>query len=446
MTASVPVQDNSAGTRPASTWAPKPRLADRAFPLLAVAALIAIGMISTIWVAPHLIGRFAWSLPHDLWGTMIAADRLLHGQLSGLYTRPTGLITLPGGALILTPLAALIDGLGLSLRMPGPHNPQPVTWLLAGPYETAISGVALFAADAIAEHLRLAMLKRALLAAAGAVLLWNVSIRWGHPEDAGAVGLLLYAVLDLANGKVTRSGWLIGAAVAIQPLVVLSLPVLVCVLPRRRVAGFATRAALPGAVLLGLAAAANWAATWAAVTRQPNWPGIDHPTLWLPLATPLGHGAVAAGPVRLFAVAAACGCAVVAWRQAGGLRPDEDAAAWDARLLALVLWWVATTLALRSAFEPVMVAFYLWPVLAVALIASAATWWRLLAVGVTGSVLTFVSQSSWHGPWSWWVPIMGSLALVLTLARTPVSWATDLKEPRLSLGRGHRGQERLNDL
>lgn len=395
---------------------PAPPLARRLLPLLAVAGLIAVGVTSTFWWAPQLLGRTVWSLPHDLWGTMIAARRLLHGNLGGLYTKPTGLITLPGGPLILTPLVAVIDAAGLSLRLPGPHNPQPGAWLLAGPYETALCGVALFASDALAEHLGLSGRRRAVLATAGAIALWNVSVRWGHPEDAVAVGLLLYAVLALATGKESRAGWLMGAAVAIQPLVVLALPVLACTLPPRRIAGFTARAALPGAVLLAIAATANWTATFAAIIRQPNWPAIDHPTLWLPLATPLGNGAVAAGPVRLLAVVAACGCGLLAWRQCTRARMTS---AWSPPTLLRLLWWVAVTLALRSVFEPVMVAFYLWPVLAVALVVASANWWRLIAVGIAAGILTFASQVPWQSPWTWWVPVIASLAIVLAVSRMP---------------------------
>ncbi len=71
---------------------------------------------------------------------MIAAQRLLHGDLAGLYTRPTALITFPGGALILVPVVALIDLAGLSLHMPGHHNPQPGAWLFAGPYSRRSRG------------------------------------------------------------------------------------------------------------------------------------------------------------------------------------------------------------------------------------------------------------------------------------------------------------------
>ena len=286
-----------------------PWLARRLFPVLATAALVAVGMVSTTcW--PLLVGKSAWALPHDLWGTLVAARRLVHGDWSGLYAKPTSLVTLPGAAVILAPVVVIIDAARLSLQIPGPHNPHPGVWLLAGPYEIAVSAVALFAADAIAEHLGVARRGRALLAAASAVALWSVAVRWGHPEDAVAVGLFLFGILALSRSQTGRSGWLIGAAVAVQPLVLLALPLAAVVIKPRRLAGFLARAAAPGALLLGAAAAANWKATVSAVTGQPNSPAVNHPTAWTSLAPHLGAGAVAAGPARVLAIAVACGCAL----------------------------------------------------------------------------------------------------------------------------------------
>jgi hypothetical protein len=432
VTASAPVHD-AAGpglpTGPARRPTPWRRVNRRLIPLLATIGLIIIGISSTISWAPRMVGRTEWALPNDLWGTLIAASRLLHGDLAGLYTHPTGLIALPGAAIILMPVVALIDALGLSLQVQNAHNQDPLAWLLAGPYETAISGIALFAADAIAERTGAAKDKRAFLAAAGATALWNVAVRWGHPEDAVAVGLLLYAVLAQSNGKLTRSAWLAGAAIAVQPLVVLAVPVMIAVLPPRRIAGFLVRAAALPAVLLAAAAAANWNATFAAVVEQPNWPTINHRTLWLPLATHLSNGAVAAGPVRLIAVAAACACAIAAARQCRSARPARQtqlaqidqqpgpAQPWDARTLLTLLWWIAVTLALRSVFEPVMVAFYLWPVLAIALVTASLTWPRLVATTAVVVTVTFASQVSWRSPWTWWLPMLAGLALALLVAR-----------------------------
>jgi hypothetical protein len=407
-----------AGTAGAEPGPPPSRLARRLLPLLATAALMGIGMLSTTWFGPALAGKTAWALPDDLWGTLAAADRLLHLHLGGLYTQPTGLITLPGAAVILLPLAAVADAAGISLAVQTAHNPQPAVWPLAGPYEIALSAVALFAADAIAEHLGIAWWRRAALAAAEATALWSVSVRWGHPEDAMAVGLFLYAVLALARDRPRLAGWLTGAAVVIQPLVLLALPVLAMTMPPRRLPGFVVRAAVPAAVALGAAAAANWNATYTAVTSQPNFPAINHVTLWASLSPDMGHGVIAAGPARIVAILAACGCALAAgrrWRAARG-------AEWDHETLRDVLWWAAFALALRCVFEPVVVAYYLWPAMAVALTVAALTWSRLLPAAGAAIVLTFVSQGGWHGVWTWWAPMMALLAATLLFARIPLPW------------------------
>jgi hypothetical protein len=399
-----------------SVPAPAPWLVRRLFPLLATVGLLLIGMIGTTLVGPHLIGRTAYSLPEDLWGTLVAAQRLLHLDLGGLYTQPTGLVTFPGAAVILAPAVAIADAAGFSLQHPGPHNPQPAVWLVAGPYLIVISAVALLAADALAERLRVSWPKRAFLALASGAALWNVSVQWGHPEDAVAVGLLLFAMLALSDGRPARAAWLTGAAIAVQPLVLLALPLMLVMLEPRRLAGFLARAAAPAVVLLGAAAAANWSATYNAVTRQPNWPAVDHPTPWLPLAPHMAGGAVAGGPARALAILAACGCALIARRRLRGALN----VGWSRAALRELLWWTAVALALRSVFEPVMVAYYLWPGLAVALIAATRSWPRLIAASAVAAAVSFGSQSSWRSPWGWWGFMVLGLALTLLFAYVPL--------------------------
>jgi hypothetical protein len=413
-----------AGPGPAAPWPVR-----RLFPLIATVALVVIGMLSTTWWGPAMAGKTAWALPDDLWGTLAAADRLLHLHVGGLYTQPTGLITLPGAAVILVPVVALADAAGIPLAIQSAHNPQPAVWLVAGPYQIVLSAVTLFAADAIAEHLGTPWFRRAALTLAEVATLWSVSVRWGHPEDAMAVGLFLYAVLALAKDRPHRSAWLTGAAIAIQPLVLLALPVLAMTMPLRRVPGFLLRAAAPAAVALAAAAAANWDATYAAVTSQPNFPAINHVTPWAALSPRMAGDTIAAGPARVVAIVVACGCAVAAgrrWRAARG-------AEWDTGTLRDVLWWTAFALALRCAFEPVVVAYYLWPALAVALIVAAETWSRLVPAAVVATVLTFVSQAGWHGVWAWWAPMTALLALTLLLARFP------LPRRRRAAGPGFKG-------
>ena len=417
MNASPVAGARAAGARP-------PWLLRRLFPLLAMVGLIIIGMAGTIW-GPRYYGKSAWALPDDLWGTMIAAQRLLHLDLSGLYTPPTELVSLPGAAIILIPVVALINAAGLRLGLPDAHAAHPGTWLLAGPYQVAVSAVVLFAADSIAERLGVTRPRRFLLAAASATALWSVTIRWGHPEDAVATGLLLYAILALSDSRTSRAAWLAGAAVAVQPLVLLAFPVLLAVIRPRQWPGFLARAAAPGGLLLAVAAAANWTATIHAVTSQPNSPLIDHPTPWIYLAPHLGNGQVAAGPARILALVAACGCGLLTcrtWRAREGdpsalsAAGATSAAEWSPERLQELLWWAAVALALRSVFEPVMVAYYLWPPLALALIPASRDWMRLLGTGVTAVVLTFFSQIHWHNPWSWWTPMIAVLALTLFFA------------------------------
>jgi hypothetical protein len=404
-------------------------LLDRRFPLLATAGLIVIGMAATTW-GDHwvaaVVGSDPWAFPGDLWSTLVAAHRLLHLQWSGLYTPPTGLISFPGAALILVPAAALLDAAGLGLSPPGAGNLHPGAWLIAGPCAMALAGTALFAADAAARRLGASQPKRALLAAAGAVAVGNVSLGWGHPEDAVAVALLLYAILALCRGQASRSAWLTGAAVAVQPLVLLALPFVLVLMPPRRLAGYLARAAAPAVVLLGAAAAANPAAVLHAVTSQPNWPAIDHPTPWTSLAPQLAAGAVAAGPGRILAIILACGCALLTWRRWRGLR--EAAAPGQAGpgqagspALGSLLWWVALALALRCVVEPVMVAYYAWPALAVALIAAASAWRRLIATSAAAVAVIGVSQASWQGPWLWWGAMTAGLCLTLAAARLPAA-------------------------
>jgi hypothetical protein len=125
---------------------------------------------------------------------------------------------------------------------------------------------------------------------------------------------------------------------------------------------------------------------------------------------------VAAGPARVLAILVACGCAVVVGRRLGAVRAD---ARWTPAALRELLWWIAVSLALRSVFEPVMVAYYLWPALAVALIAATSSWPRLASTAVVAVAVTFGAQSPWRSPWGWWGLMVGGLALTLFLARRP---------------------------
>jgi hypothetical protein len=132
---------------------------------------------------------------------------------------------------------------------------------------------------------------------------------------------------------------------------------------------------------------------------------VDHRTPWTTLAPVLGgHGRgleVAAGPGRIvaFVLAGAVGWWSRRWRD----RPE------------LIVLAVAFALALRCLTESVMVSFYVWPVLAVGLVAvTLGTSWRwATAVGVALAVT--VCSDSRLGPWAWWGLVTGGIVLLLVL-------------------------------
>ena len=481
------------------------RLKRRMIPLIGSVLFVLIGMFTTTWGPTHLLGRAEWALPYDLRGTLIGTVRLAHGNIGGIYAAGTGLISLPGTAVILLPCAALINALGLSLQIPGPHNLHPAVWLVAGPYQMAVSCAVLFAADALAERLGVTRWKRALLTVVSLGILWSPSPRWGHPEDAFALGMLLYAVLAQSGRPMAKTatvsgtqtahhlpgerppvrrwparpdgivlaGWLTGLAICVQPLVLLALPVQLALLPWRRMVPFLVRGAVPSAVLLAAAAIANWHDTYLSVTSQPNSPVINHPTIWTSLAPQMANQNVAAGPFRLATIVLACLCAIIVrrrwqtWlRQAAPPEPPAlpvpttpsasgppytavlpstaspygtasphatanwpsttgwprtadtpGSRPWPSPLLAEALWWVALTLALRSFFEPVMVSYYPWPPMAVALIPAATmSWRRLWAAALLAGGLTAAAQGPSHAVWIWWVPLVAGLVALLAIS------------------------------
>ena len=191
---------------------------------------------------------------------------------------------------------------------------------------------------------------------------------------------------------------------------------MLALLPWRRMAPFLVRAALPSIVAVGAAAIANWHDTYQSVTSQPDSPVINHPTIWTSLAPQIANHNVAAGPFRLATIVLACLCALAIRRRWAG-HAHQDGVRWPDSLLASALWWVAFALALRSFFEPVMVSYYPWPPMAVALIPAATLGWRrLLASGLLAGALTGAAQGPSHVYWIWWAPIVAGLIVLLVIS------------------------------
>jgi hypothetical protein len=385
----------------------------------------------------------SWLSPDDLWSTYYASIAFIHGHWSSAYSVNTGFLAFPGILILLAPIAALDRSLHTSLvevtknhRLVAhpesfsftgpvtPHGtlvtfgneqlaPHPQVFLLLGPYELILSAVALFACDALAERLGVSRSRRAVLGAVEAALLLNVSVRWGHPQDALAVGLVIYAVILGLNGRWKGAGWLFGLAFAVQPLVIVVLPILLAMAGRQRALGLIARGVGPAVVITIPPLAGDFHHTYTALSQQKAFPRRNHATPWTTFAPKLGGSgklvAVGGGPVRLIslALAAALGWWARRWRS----RPE------------MLVWAVAVALALRCYTESVMTSYYLWPALAVALVVAARCQsWRF-AVAIAAAIFTSIAAQWNLGEFPWWALDVGGITVVLAVASGPAPTA-----------------------
>lgn len=427
--------------RAANTGRLAEHLHRRSAAIIASIAFVSAGLLYVFaWGTVGQHTQSLWISPQDLWITYFTSSQLAHGHVGDIYQSKVSFVEFPGILIALAPLAALsnvfhtmvlevtrtgaLPAQGISLRAANipflnaqefhfggttyVSHPQWVAWV--DPYALLLSCTALFACDALAERLRVPRGRRAILALAEAVLLWNVMVWWGHPEDAVAVALAIYALVAVLDNRVARSGWLFGVAVVFQPLVLLMLPVLLARAGRRRWTGFALRSVAPAAVLLAVPLVASPANTLRALLDQPSSPNLNHATPWTALSPNLGgHGAVmtvAAGPVRALAILLAVGVGIWVYRRC---RERSE----------LVAWACALALALRSYTESVMTDYYAWAALALAVVVAArASRWRFGAAVAVAVATTVVAQ--WHLGWlPWWALQVAGLTGLLVLAAKP---------------------------
>ena len=173
-------------------------------------ALVVISMAYSFWWDPLVHHTQAWVVPGDIWSTFRAAHWVGWGDLGGVYGNDTALVTFPGIAVVLAPVAMLSSHLRLSESLLPILINKPTSWLLLGPAMNLLGASCLFAIDAIAEELGADRRRRAVLCWMEAALFFEVLAIWGHPEDLLALGLSVYALLAGLRDRTTLSGWLWG--------------------------------------------------------------------------------------------------------------------------------------------------------------------------------------------------------------------------------------------
>jgi hypothetical protein len=225
---------------------------------------------------------------------------------------------------------------------------------------------------------------------------------WGHPEDVLAVAFAVFALANVLEGHDTAAGWLLGGAIATQLFSVLAIPALLAVLGLRRGALLLARAAiLPGFLFIAVAVPDFHDSVWT-LFHQPAVPGVNHVTPWVQLSPRLARNVVAGGPARLLGLV----CALLAGVAARGQRHRP----------ATVIWLMAIALGARCVFDPVMVPYYVMPVVALALIAAVGNdsvrYLLTIAAGAGLTVMTFTH----HDMWTYWTMMTAIMFLMLGLA------------------------------
>ncbi|HZT64512.1 MAG TPA: hypothetical protein VFA11_01860 [Acidimicrobiales bacterium] len=377
-------------------------------PVVAGLAVVTTGLAFDFYWPEVVHHQHYWMTPSDLWASLRATRFVQHGALSYVYGSQSGLVTLPGLEVLLVPVNFLIDVLHLVPAVPGIYPAKPSAYYVLGPAQMLTAFVPLFGADALARALGMGRgWPRAALQLGVVVATWPVTAMWGHPEDALALGLLLYALVALITDRWVMVGWLLGAAMAMQLFAVLLVPVVVGSLGLRRgVATIARSLVLPG-VLATAVLVPDFGDAWRGLVRQPNFPTVDHPTPWVLLAPKMGHDIVAAGPGRIVALAACVAAGWAVWR-----RPATP---------HRIVWWCAVALAARCLFEAVMVPYYVAPAVVLALCAAATGGpVRVALTGLVASSLVVVVHTH-SGMWQWWTQ-MALLVVGLLGMASGVTW------------------------
>jgi hypothetical protein len=301
-------------------------------------------------------------------------------------------LALPGFLVLLAPFS--------SLSITAPH-PQALAFV--APYVFVLACMALFACDAMAERLGVAATRRALLCVVEGVLLWNVVVLWGHPEDAVAVALVLYSVIDALEGRWTGAGWLLGAALAVQPLVVVVVPLILFMGGKERAWGLVLRGAIPGILVTLPPLVASFHRTVHAVVTQPAYLFFSRQTPWTFLAPKLGGvgpaATVGGGPMRVVALALAV---ALGWR-ARRWRNDPE----------MIVGAVAIGLALRCYTESVMTSYYVWPALAVGIVVAARRNVWSFGLTLAAAIFTTVAAQWQLSEYPWWAIDVAGVTVVL---------------------------------
>ena len=416
------------------------RLNRRNWPIVVSVIYVILGLIYYFrWgsVVGHVPSD--WRSPQDLWETLSASSSLAAGDShASAHWVSEGF---GGRMVLLVPLALFRNSFGTTLVLVKDHGHlvahplvfsysgvplvnsarlivrakeyaiHPHVFLLLATYALILTCTVLFSCDALAERLGVSKPRRAFLCFAEAALLWNITVLWGHPEDAVALALALYALTFALDERYSPAGWLFGLAVAVQPLVLVMFPILLVMAGKSRALGLVIRSIIPAALITVPFLVVDFHQALHALATQPINSDIPatHQTPWTFLAPKLGgHGATATvgtGPLRFVGLALAVGLGwwTLRWRN----RPE------------MIVWAVALAFALRTFTESVLTSYYSWPALAVGLVVAARRSTRRFGIAMAIALVTTLT-AQWHwGVYPWWLMEVAGVSGLLLVAAQP---------------------------
>ena len=245
-------------------------------------------------------------------------------------------------------------------------------------------------------------------------------------------------------------GWLLGFGIVLQPLIALTLPLLLGATPRGQRLMVAARSVLISIVPIGIALIGNPSETYRSLVLQPTPPAINHATPWVYLAPRVTTGTSAAshsvacswtGPRCLDGrhVSRARGRHGRRWPRSndryrdcsghGHLRVAATPAATATAVAGIADAGIA--LLLRARHDPLLPCPPLFLSLVLASRQSGKRFWACLAVALEITVFAYHHLN----PWVWWVPVVAGLIVILALTFPQLEGVGEL-EPTASIPKG----------
>jgi hypothetical protein len=373
-------------------------------PVRATLLFAAAGLFYTLFWVTH--ARHGWHAYGDLWNSAGLALAVGHGHWASVYAPPSQLDAAPGFEFLLAPVMVAGHALGLGTTVAEGSGYKAFSFILT-PVATIMAGSVLFALDAIARRWGYSETRRLALSFVAGLGVVSAAAFWGHPEDCIALACVLWAALavdrDGAAG-LKRAGWLLGVAVACQPLALLAVAPVVARFGWRGLRAVAWRLVLPSALVTLPELIASRARTLHAIVDQPYNPAGESRTPFGHFARALGHQMYSGGTLRLIATIAAVALGVFVCRR----RHD----------LPTVLLVMAMAFTIRVVLETELLGFYLFPVAAICLLLTlrSRSWSLFGACGVASIVCLVLGNRRADDLVLWWPAIMATTIVMVGLA------------------------------